>query len=478
MGESAICWAAVALAATALPQAAFGQQNRERRYERIIREADPAYRLQSDTSLGIAERSLLEYGGFLSFLFINFNDANNNHVRLNQPELTLYGRAVIDGAHSFFGRARFAYRDFSPGDSFDGHGDKWVEPFLDRFWYEFDLRNAIAAYEGRSIEGNVNIRVGRQFVDWGAGLTLSENLYAVRLGAEYGGWALEALAGVTPGDESVIDFDSSRRGYDDDTQRGLFGGKLSFTFPQGQQFYTFLLHQQDYNSDDDSRPPLGTDVEFEYDSTYLGFGFSGSAGPNLLYLGEFVYEFGESQSDPIRGPQEAEDISAWAARGQLTYLLGDQHLTRFELEGIFASGDDDRIVPTNTVGGNRAGTADTAFNSLGYVNTGLAFAPSLNNLMLFRLGASSFPFNNHRSLAQLQLGGDLLLLSKMDSDAPIHEPTENDRFLGVEADLFANYRVTSDLAFTLRYGAFFPSDTIESGAHTRHFILLGVTLSF
>lgn len=453
-------------------------QNSQRRFQRLAREADPAAQQKVDTSLNVAERSQLEFGGFVNFTFFNLNDFNDNHVRLNQPEVTLFGRGVIDGAHTFFARARFQYRDFSKGDSFNGDGDEWTEPFLDRYWYEFDLRNAVAAYEGRSLGGNFNLRVGRQFVDWGAGLTLSENLYALRPTVEVGAFLIEGIAGVTPGDPSVIDFDSSRQGYDYNTWRGYFGARFAYGFPAGQELYTFLLYQHDYSDNDRSRPPLGTDVDFTYNSTYLGFGFSGTWGTRLSYLGEFVYEFGDSQSDPLRGPQQEEDINAWAARGQLTYMLGDTNLTRFEFETLFASGDSDRNAPTTTVGGNQAGTTDKGFNSLGFANTGLAFAPSLSNIMTFRLGASSFLFNRVRGLEQLQLGVDLMLLNKMDPDAPIDEPTKDQRFLGFETDLFANYRITSDLALTVRYGAFFPDDTITSGSQVRQFVLLGVTLSF
>ena len=477
VSRSAVRLSLLVAGACAATSTAFAQ-NAERRFQRLSREADPAFNQKVDTSLNVVERSQLDFGGFLSYSFFNLNDFNDNHVRLNQPELTLYGRGVIDGAHTFFARARFQYRDFSPGDSFDGEGDGWTEPFLDRYWYEFDLRNAVAAYEGRSLDGDLNIRVGRQFVDWGAGLTLSENLYAIRPTLELGAFSIDGIAGVTPGDESVIDFDSSRNGYNYDTSRGYFGARFAYTFPAGQQLYSYVLYQHDYNDNDGARPSLGAPVDFNYNSTYLGFGFTGTAGTRWLYLGEFVYQFGDSESDPLRGAQQQEDISAFAARGQVTYLLGDTNLTRFEFETLFASGDSDRLSPTNTVGGNLAGTTDHGFNSLGFANTGLAFAPSFSNIMTFRLGASSFVFNRVKGLEQLQLGIDLMFLNKMDPDAPIDEPTKDQTFLGFETDLYANYRVTSDLALTVRYGAFFPDDTITSGAQVRQFVLLGVTLSF
>lgn len=428
-------------------------------------------------TLGLAERSVLDVGGYAALSYVNLNDSNDNSRRLWQPEVALYGRSVIDGAHTFFVRARFQYQAFSEGDSFDGRGDDWTTPFVDRYWYEFDMRRAAAAYEGRTISGNINLRVGRQFVDWANGLVLSENLYAIRPTFEINRFTIEGLAGVTPGDQSVTDFDASWKAYDDDVTRGWFGGRLIYSTRGGDDFYTFFIHQADYNDDRDPRLPIG-DVEFEYNSSYLGFGSDGSFTNDLLYVAEFVYQFGDSQSDPLRGAQTEEDISAWAARGQLTYLLGDSWNTRFEYENIFASGDSDRLTTSDTVGGNRSGSTDEAFNSMGFVNTGLAFSPSLSNIMTFRVGVSTFPFTTIDGFQQFQVGVDLFALNKMDSSAPIDEPTDDERFLGFETDFFLNYRITSDLAVTARYGLFFPGAAIATETDTRHFVFLGVTLSF
>jgi hypothetical protein len=275
----------------------------------------------------------------------------------------------------------------------------------------------------------------------------------------------------------VTDFDASWKDFDNDVFRGWFGGKLSYRTKAADEFYGFFIHQADFNGDRDPRLGVGT-VDFDYDSSYLGIGADGSFTSNLIYLAEFVYEFGESQSDPLRGVQSGEDISAWAARGQLTYLLGDAWSTRFEYENIFASGDSNRLTTSDTVGGNLAGSRDTAFNSMGFVNTGLAFSPSLSNIMTFRLGASTFPFTAVDGFQQFQVGIDLFALNKMDPKGPIDEPTSDDRFLGFETDLFMNYRITSDLAVTARYGVFFPGAAIATETDTRHFVFFGVTLSF
>ena len=207
---------------------ASAQQDVQRRLERAIRSADPAERLKVDMTLGLTERTVLDFGGFISTSYVHLTDSNDNSRRLFQPEITLYGRSVIDGAHTLFGRVRFQYQAFSEGDSFDGDGDQWNEPFVDRYWYEFDLRQASVAYDGVTLRDNFNIRVGRQFIDWGAGLVLSENLWAVRPSGEIGNFIIEGLAGLTPIDESVTDFDASWEGFDEDVRRGFFGGRLGF----------------------------------------------------------------------------------------------------------------------------------------------------------------------------------------------------------------------------------------------------------
>ena len=454
------------------------QTSPQRRVARTARLADPAERQRIDPSLGLGERSLLDVGGSVSLSLVNLTDPRENSRRLFQPEVSVYARAIVDGAHTFFGRARLQYRAYSEGDSFDERGDRFTEPWVDRYWYEFDARRNAAANEGRTIDSNVNVRVGRQFIDWGAGLALSENLYAARVVGEVGAWSIEGLAGVTPGDESVIDFDASRRDFDRDTRRGFFGGRVTYTTADQKAFYAYGLHMPDFNDSDAPRlAPVGA-TNFDYEATYFGVGASGSFSPALLYMGEFVYQIGQSQSDPLLGLQTSEDIRAFAARGMLTYLLGGELNARLELEALFASGDDDRRVSTDTVGGNLSGTDDTAFNSLGFVNTGLAGAPSFSNLMVYRLGASMFPLAEEVPFDRLQVGIDLLVLNKLDPDGAIDETTSADRYLGFETDLFLNYRLTSDLAFTGRYGVFFPGTAIESSKDTRHFVFLGVTLNF
>lgn len=482
-----IASSAAVLIAAGLSCSCFGQEV-ERRVESRLRRQDESGIIQRDPSLSLSERTTLELGGFQSFTYLSLKDNEGNTRGLIQNDTTLFARASIDGVHSFFGRLRFRHQDFTSGDSFDGRGDRWREPYLDRYWYELNARDLLGSLrdEGGAAEGDslpttldLNIRAGRQFVDWGAGLSLSEVLLSVRPTAVIAGrLSIEGLAGITPPDESVIDFDTSRRQYNQRTKRGYFG-----VMARGQtnwgEVYSGILWSVDHNTDNEPRLPIGT-TDFEYNAVYLSLGINGSIGTNFLYETELVYEGGNSMSDPLRGAgaQTRESIQAFAARSEATYLFRDAGLSRAQVEMLLASGDRDRLVPTDTVGGNLSGTRDHAFNSLGFANTGLAFGASLNNLMSLRLGASTFPFRDQRDFAQLQIGADVFVFGKFDEAAPIEEPTFARTFLGVETDVYMNYRVTSDLGLSIRYGAFVPGSAISGQRDTRHFVLLSVTLSF
>lgn len=467
-----------------VPCACFGQDI-ERRVESRLRRQDETGTIQRDPTLSLSERTTLELGGFQSLTYLTLKDNEGNNRGLLQNDTTLFARASIDGVHSMFGRVRFRHQDFTEGDSFDGRGDRWREPYLDRYWYELSARDVLSRFRasGGADDGalpttlDLNLRAGRQFVDWGAGLALSEVLLSVRPTAVIAGkLSIEGLAGITPPDESVIDFDTSRRQYNQRTKRGYFG-----VLARGQtnwgEVYSGILWSVDYNTDNEPRLPIGT-TDFDYNAVYLNLGVNGSVGNNFLYETELIYEGGTSMSDPLRTLQTRESIQAFAARGEATYLLRDAGLSRAQAEVLVASGDRDRLVPTDTVGGNLGGTTDHAFNSLGFANTGLAFGSSLNNLMSLRLGASTFPFRDRRDLAQLQIGADVFVFGKFDEAAPIEEPTFARTFLGVETDVYMNYRVTSDLGLSVRYGAFVPGSAIGGERDTRHFLLFSVTLSF
>jgi hypothetical protein len=448
------------------------------RFQRQLEQIQLDSRVQVDQSVPPEDRVLVDYGAYASTSFLSLDDPTGNTHQVNQYELVAYARVNLDGANEFFLRVHSLYNDFNSGDSFDGRSD-FVNPRVERAYYRFDLSKSMAAYHGQVINGNATLEVGRQFITWGNGVSLSESIDGIDLTLEHGAINLDVLAGVTS--DFVTDFDSSRPGFRNDTHRGFYGAMLGGRAGE-QHFYSYGLLQRDYNP----QIPLvsnGVSTRFGYNSFYLGVGVSGSITDNLLYGVEAVYEGGNTLSnsfDPTtlaQVAQERDRISAYALDSRADYVFADSRHSRAGAEVILASGDGDRLSTNTTLGGNRAGTPDHAFNSLGLLNTGLAFGPSVSNVAIIRLGASTFPMVNHNYFRQLQLGADLLFLNKLRQDAPIDEPTNVRNYLGTEADLYANWPIASDLTLSLRYGLFFPGSAIVS-KETRNFIFTGLTYAF
>lgn len=474
----AISLALILCAGGLLPALALAQDN-QRQLDRVLRsvEGEGTFTPRVDTGLTLWERAQLDYGGSIAFTYLSLDQAGGNTVSLLQPELTLYGRLNIDGAHGFYARAQFTHRNFSEGDSFDGRGDRWIQPFADRYWYEFDLRRAMDVYHHETLEGNFNVRAGRQFVDWASGLALSETLYAVKPTVEFDKRnRLEMLVGITP--DHTPDFDSSRRNNDRKTRRFYYGAILSHTFDGGDEAFAYALGMNDHSSESNSRVGGLTGVSFEREGVYIGLGAKGALSDRWLYLVEGVYLTGSSASDPLLGPQQSETLAAWAGRVQLTCALRDENDSRIQAELLVASGDPDRRSASDTIGGNAPDTTDQAFSSLGFAFTGVAFAPSLSNLISLRLGAATFPARSSETFRDLQVGVDLIASFKQRRTGAVDEPTTANRYLGSEIDVYSNWRITSDLAVTARYGLFFPGSAIPEPNDPRQFIYVGMTLAF
>jgi hypothetical protein len=145
---------------------------------------------------------------------------------------------------------------------------------------------------------------------------------------------------------------------------------------------------------------------------------------------------------------------------------------------IFASGDDDRLSSSDTFGGNKPGTKDRAFNAFGLLNTGLSFAPSVSNLLAFRVGVATIPLPDLGPMRRMQVGSDFFLFEKFEPDAPIDEPSGSGKYLGWEPDVYLNWQLTSDLTLAVRYGVFFPNADVLPSDESRQFIFVGLTYAF
>lgn len=484
--------AGVLLACTASRAVAQADADLTQRLQRQLRQIEQQSLMRVNPELSIGERALIDYGVVATFGFLAVDDTQQRTRILRQTDVQAFAYANIDGgAHEAFGRLRFTYQDFEDGDSFDGTGDGLVDPLSDRYWYKFDLRRAIEAYQGRYSKHNLRLQVGRQYVHWASGLAFSDQLYAARVWFEFDDWfELEGLVGTTPA-STVVDFDASRPSFDGDTKRDYIGGRITLTAIENHRPYFYTLIQRDRNDQDffiiPAAPGFAFPTRFHYDSEYWAIGSTGSITPKLSYEIEGIYQTGENLSNPVPPfvlpaiPQTEEDIEAWAARGLLRYDFFDEQFSRIEVEAIYTTGDDDRALDTsNTFGGNTTGTDDNAFNSLGFANTGLAYAAPLSNLTMVRLGGSTYPLRSldDNLFRRFQIGADGFFFFKSDPQAPLDEPTSQDSFLGWEIDGYVNWRLTSDLAVFARYGVFFPGAAIADDGDARHFFYSGVTYSF
>lgn len=438
--------------------------NQQREIERRMRQT-------LDQELEGADRLVLDWGGWFNFHLFFFDDGIDSSRTLRRYDLRFWTHVTIDdGTHDFYLRTRTSLLDFNAGDAYDGNEDDIEEPKLERGLYRFDLARAFAAYDGQALDYNLILQAGRDLVTFGEGLALSTPLDHVSLTASFADFDITGLAAKTVG--SSVDIDLSRTA--SRTRRSFLGTEVRYRGFERHRPFAYALWQRDRNSE-----RLVTPFQnFDYDSSYFGIGSRGELSDGLRYSTEWVYERGESWGH--RQFLKSNDIEAWAWDVQLEYLFRGQHKPRAHIEYLFASGDSDRFAsPTDSVGGNLGDRTDSSFVGFGYRDTGLSFAPAISNLHMWRAGASYFPFPADPDLRDLEIGTDWYLYHKHHRDSAVSDPTADLRsgYLGWEMDYFANWRVTADLAWTARLGAFFPGKSFTDRT-TRTFFLFGVTYSF
>ncbi|NJN14255.1 MAG: alginate export family protein [Planctomycetes bacterium] len=432
-------------------------------------------RYENTAGLTLAEHSRLLYGVYTTLSGLAADGETGSTRVLRQVDSKVWAQAQSEG-HMLYGRLRFRYRDFNTGDSFTPGGDELVAPIGDRYWYRFDWQTDRKTEHGEDPGWNWWVQVGRQSVNLGDGLVLSETLYAARGGVDWKLWHFEGLFGLTPR-TGTIDFDGSRPDYATDTSRQFWAILVEYRGLAAHRPFLYFLDQQDENDD-----VLPGGARFGYDSSYVAFGSTGQIVSQWLYRVEFVKEFGRSTSDILGAlPQTIDDIDAWAALIRVIHAPHRYRTTlrlRVEFEVLLASGDEDRTHSAQTVGGNLRGTDDEGFNSFGYSRTGLALSPDLSNLLSVRVGASAAPFPGHRWFGNLRLFLDAYFLNKMDRNAPLSVTSvTGEGNIGFEVDLGVQWQILSDLAIDLQYGIFLPGNAVPYD-DARHFLYVGVSYAF
>ena len=97
------------------------------------------------------------------------------------------------------------------------------------------------------------------------------------------------------------------------------------------------------------------------------------------------------------------------------------------------------------------------------------------------LGASFRPLEEMRLFRKIEVGTKAFFYHKARAAGAVSDTsvTNDDAGLGWEWDIFCNWRITSDLAYTFRYGAFMPGSAYDGGDRTcRQFLYTGLVFSF
>lgn len=455
--------ALVLLAAAALWAAPAAAQDGVALYEEELR-------VQMDQQHPEDREIDFDVGGWFSAAFFHYDDAMLGADRpLRRFQLRAWGRMSIHGVHRAYVRGLLSLDDWNKGDNpVYGRSDETDEE-IERAWYELDLGQALWGQRDR-----LKIKAGRQYARIGTALTLSMPLDMIQVTASKYDVSVKALLGNTIRNSDNIDGSASVARHQD---RLFVGMELAYEgFDRHRPFIYMLTNEDDTTAD----PPVAGQ-NFEYSSRYVGIGSKGALpGGALKYQGELVSEWGKTYSETAT--QGKDRIRAMALDLSAEYTFPRPTRPKVMAEYLYASGDKDRrLSSTSTVGGNLIGTEDHAFNAFGFRDTGLAFAPRISNIHMVMAGASFFPLEHMALFEKMELGTKLFYYRKDNEAGPISDTTavNNARYLGSDWDLFCNWRMTSDLAWTVRYGVFFPGSAYDGGDKTcRQFFYTGIVLSF
>jgi len=463
--------------------------------QRQLNSEDAQYRQDYFKETPISERMLLDAGGTFRYAYNMIQNSRSQSQYLTTPDMRLFLRAELDGGLRFFGRLRFLYNEWDTNGTRylapDAKERGWQNPIGEIYWGEFDLGGFTHASQTERTNFNLVVKGGRNYIIWGQGLVLSNYMYAIKTELTLGDLGVEGMFAQTAGQDTV-DWDTSRPGFDTDTSRIYSGMKVDWKGFSNHKPYVFALWQTDQNGGQQNN--LGTSTfpiptTFNYNSGYLGAGSVGSLGANLVYRGEFAYEFGSTLTDPLDAtspsltqPQQETEISAAAGIAGLTYLMRDEGDTRLDCSVLAGSGDKYRLDSGTTFGGIAPNHVDHSFNSLGYINTGFALGPDPANLLCPSLGFSTNLLPSVSWAKDLRLGVTSYLFTKIDNQAPINILTRpgGSNLIGGEIDTTLDWRITSDINFNIRYGIFMPNSSVfyDDQGDIRQFFYVGATYAF
>ncbi len=433
-------------------------------------------RVRLDQQLPEAREMGFDAGGWFSLAYFNYDDPSTpgGSVRtMRQYEVHPWARVNIRGVHRFYIRGLFGFDDWNRGDNPAQRGDEDHQR-LERAWYQFDLGKMLQNETGRAPPVGFRAKVGRAFATIGTALVLSMPLDLIQLDLTTRDWEFMTLVGHSVPYTRNIDTSDRVAGRQD---RWFFGTQATYMGLDRHRPFVYFLNNQD-----DTRPePFHPTQSYEYTSRYLGGGSEGTIlSPNLRYQAELVAEWGQTYSEGVTAGRD--HIRAMALDVLLEYLFQVRTKPKVWVEYMYGSGDQNRRASsTATIGGNRPNSTDNAFNAFGFRDTGIALAPRISNIHIYTAGASFFPLEKIELFKKMEIGTKVFFYQKARGEGPISDTRAGGaaHWLGWEWDVYCDWRLTSDLAWTTRFGAFMPGSAYDGGDKTcQQFLYTGLIFSF
>jgi len=416
------------------------------------------------------QKALVEWGGFYIPSYTFYDDIDGGHAHLTRQDTRLWTQIQLDSVHRIFARMRLDYQDYAAGDAQGFNQHDLIGPNLEIGYYELDLTAAARKYWDAEWPVRITGRGGRQYIEVGRGIALGMILDAGLFEIETADWMFTGFAGRKVESEDNIDL--SAPGYSR-SRRTFYGGEFAWTGLDSHEPYTFFVIQRDWSEE----KPRVAGQDWRYDSEYYGVGSRGSLAPRVRYELENVWQFGESYAH--LQTNDPEPIRAYAFDAQVDWYPDHRLKPVLTGEYAYASGDGDRQRATTAFLGNTAGSEDDAFQGFGYVNSGLALGARFTNLQFVRVGGQVTPYEKKADAGRVDVGMDYYWLFKADADGPISDFRANDTSgdVGQEVDIFMEWRIFSDLSWTIRYGRFFPGQAYGD-RQPRDFLYTGLNISF
>lgn len=456
------------LFATAPEQKGISKPNDEVPFSQRGEEFKPA-------PLGERRDWLWDVGGWGRASFSTFDTPFGRDSTLRDFDIRAWADVSYKENNRVYARVRSFYTDYNGGDG----RDDWQNFRVDQLFYE----GQIARMAGAGPETDFNVTLGRQFFFMGKGVALASVLEGARIYWRHKDWEAEAVAAQTIRYSPDLDptLPLTRR----ESNRMFFGGTISTYALLNRKFYAYGLFQVDNNDLTGTLQNPAAAVSYAYDTTHLGIGSEGSLplfgakGNELGYSAEIVMQLGSSTAN---NSTTEESISAYGFLADVFWLPGKKFSvpTRFVFGYAFGSGDPDRQNQTGTAAGNTAGTDDSAFNYFGFVNTGYSLGAKLTNLHMLKANAEATFFKDSKGWTrELKVGAAGYAFFKHHSGEVISDFTaiRPNRWIGHEWNLYADWKLTTDLDVGLRYGAFVPGDAY-SVSKTRQYLSVYFQLSF